>query len=77
MSFLRQEDIYSQKFEYYCSKMSFDLTGGELFDVTGRLIRTYDFTQLPAGVNKFQIDDLPSAMYVLRLKYAAYKINEN
>ncbi len=62
---------------FVIDKTSFDLMGGELFDVTGRLIRTYDFSQLPAGVNKFSIDDSPSAMYVLRLQYAAYKMNEN
>lgn len=59
---------------FIIDKLNSDLTGGELFDVTGRLVRIYDFTKLPVGINKFSIDDLPAAVYVLRLNYSANKI---
>jgi len=63
---------------FMIDKTSLDLTGGELFDVTGRLLKMYDFTQLPIGISQFTIDDLPSAVYVLRLEYSYYKMeNKN
>ncbi|MFM7023164.1 MAG: hypothetical protein ACKOXB_09315 [Flavobacteriales bacterium] len=59
------------------NKLNNDLMSAELYDVRGRLLQTYDFRELPVGVNTFSIDDdFAQALYLLRLKYEVEKVVE-